>query len=99
MNADPMEFQYRPEILEQLARHGFRPLPSTRPAFVHRSLSDLYRYELRRLRDRVRRREFPQAEYLSRVVDLRRQYLLVSVHPSSWTTPGTPSESADLPLC
>lgn len=94
-----MEFHYRPEILAQLALHGFRPLPATSPGFVHRCLSDLYRYELRRLRDRVRRREFPQAEYTGRVVDLRRHYVLVSLHPSTWTVPGTPGEPPDLPLC
>jgi hypothetical protein len=94
-----MEFHYRPEILEQLALHGLRPLPSTRPGFVHRCLSDLYRYELRRLRDRVRLRAFPQAEYTSRVVEVRRQYLLVSLHPSTWTVPGTPGEPQDFPLC
>jgi hypothetical protein len=94
-----MEFHYRPEIVEQLALHGLRPLPATRPGFVHRCVSDLYRYELRRLRDRLQRKEFPQADYARRVIDLRRQYMLVSVHPSTWTMPGTPSEQADVPLC
>jgi hypothetical protein len=94
-----MIFHYRPDILVQLAAHGLRPGPSTRPGFVFQCLNDLYRYELRALRDRVRRREFPQREYFGRVVALRRRYPLVSAHPSTWTLPGTPAEPEDLPLC
>jgi hypothetical protein len=94
-----MSYQYRPEVLDQLARHGIRPTPATRPAFVLRYLNDLYRFELRRLRGRLRRREFPQPEYVARVVDLRRRYPFVSIHPSQWTLPGTPAESGDVPLC
>lgn len=96
---NPMTFTYRPEVLALLAAHGFRPLPATRPAFVLACLNDLYRYELRRLRDRLRRREFRQDAYYERVVDLRRQYPLVSVHPKLWTVPGTPAEPDDVALC
>jgi hypothetical protein len=94
-----MAFQYRPDVLDQLAAHGVRPAPATRPAAVFRYLNDLYRYELRVLRARLRERAFPKSEYAGRVVALRRKYPLVSVHPSEWTVPGTPAESADVPLC
>lgn len=94
-----MIFQYHPEVLALLAAHGFRPRPATRPAFVQRCLNGLYRYELRRLRDRLRRREFPQDVFAGKVVDLRRQYALVSVHPKLWTIPGTPAEPDDVALC
>lgn len=94
-----MVFHYRPDILGQLLRHGIRPGPETRPAVIFGYLNDLYRYELRALRDQLRQRRFPQSEYFGRVVALRRKYVLVSVHPSTWTVPGTPSESPDLPLC
>ncbi|MDO8834343.1 MAG: hypothetical protein Q7V01_02050 [Vicinamibacterales bacterium] len=94
-----MAFHYRPEILDQLLQHGLRPGPDTRPAVVFGYLNDLYRYELRALRDQLRQRRFRQSEYVGRVVALRRKYPLVSVHPSAWTIPGTPSEPADLPLC
>jgi len=46
-----VEFHYRPDILVQLLAHGVRPAPRTRPAMVFRFLNDLYRYELRRLKD------------------------------------------------
>jgi hypothetical protein len=94
-----MTFQYRPEILDQLANHGVRPGASTRPALVFEYLNNLYRYELRGLRARLRGRGFPAQEYRERVVYLRRKYPLVSVHPKYWTVPGTPAESDDVALC
>ncbi len=49
-------YRYKEDILEQLAAHGVRPTPETPPELVHEFVNDLYRYELRRLRDRLRRR-------------------------------------------
>ena len=77
--------QYRPEVLEALAAHGVRPTPATRPELVHEFVSDLYRFELRRLRARQVRGEIPRQEYSSHVIALRRQYLLVSVPLRHWT--------------
>ena len=57
------------------------PTPSTRPELVHEFVSDLYRYELRRLRDRLVQGQIPKAGYYERVVALRRQYPLVSLKP------------------
>ena len=94
-----MTFQYQPEILAQLLEHGVRPLPTTRPALVAEYLNDLYRWEIRRLKARLLRKEFPQSAYAGMVVDLRRKYPLVSVPVQVWTEPGTPAESADVPLC
>lgn len=76
---------YWPQVLEALAGHGVRPTPSTRPALVHEFVSDLYRFELRRLRARQVRGEIPRSEYSSHVVALRRRYLLVSVPLRHWT--------------
>jgi hypothetical protein len=92
-------FQYKPEILAQLLDHGIRPAPATRPASVSGYVSDLYRYELRRLKERLRRKEFPQQEYYARVVELRLRYPLVSLPVHLWTVPGTPAERDDAPLC
>ena len=74
-------YRFRPEVLEQLARHGIRPSPLTRPELVHEFVSDLYRFELRRLRDRLVRGEIPKNGYFDRVVSLRRQYPLLSLKP------------------
>jgi hypothetical protein len=74
-------FTYRAEVLEQLAAHGVRPRPTTRPEVVHELISDLYRFEIRRMRQRLIRGEFVRSEYFGRIVELRRRYPLVSLKP------------------
>ena len=78
------DVRYKPSVLEQLWRHGVQPTPATPPQLVHDFVNDLYRYELRRLRDRLVRREIPKAGYFDRVVALRRQYPLVSLKANEW---------------
>jgi hypothetical protein len=77
-------YRYRAAVLEQLWHHGIQPKPTTRPDLVHEFVNDLYRFELRRLRDRLLRKEIPKVGYYDRVVDLRRKYPLVSVKPDQW---------------
>jgi hypothetical protein len=74
-------YRYRAPVLEQLWRHGIQPTSATRPELVHEFVSDLYRFELRRLRDRLVHKEIPKAGYYDRVVELRRKYPLVSLKP------------------
>jgi hypothetical protein len=81
---DVATYRYRREVLDDLLRHGVRPTEHTRPALVHEFVSDLYRHELRRLRVRLKNREFPKREYFGRVVELRKQYPLLSIRPSEW---------------
>lgn len=77
-------YRFRKDVLDELWRHGVQPTPSTRPELVHEFVSDLYRYELRRLRDRRVRGEIPRAGYRDRVVALRQQYPLISLKPYEW---------------
>ena len=84
VQAGVVSVRYRTEVLEQLWRHGVQPRPTTDPELVHEFVSDLYRYELRRLRDKLVRREIPKAGYYDRVVELRRRYPLVSLRPRDW---------------
>ena len=77
-------FRYRPEVLEQLLLHGVRPTSTTPPEIVYDFVSDLYRYELRRLRTALVSGEIPKAGYYDRVVELRRKYPLVSIKPDLW---------------
>ena len=51
---------------------------------MREALSDLYRYEIRRLKTRLRAGAFPQTEYIDRVIDLRRRYWLLSVPVGEW---------------
>jgi hypothetical protein len=79
-------FRYHAAILEQLESQGIRPTPDTDPAFVREYLSDLYRYEIRQLKARLLRQEFPRGEYAERVKQLRRKYVLLSTSPERWVT-------------
>ena len=76
-----MEYRYWGKVLEELEKHGIRPRPTTSPELVHEFVSDLYRYELRRLRDRLRRGEIRKEGYIDHVVELRLKYPLVSLKP------------------
>ena len=80
-----MSYRYRPEVLDALARHGLAPAPGTAPLTLRDALNDLYRYEIRRLRGRLLRGEFPKSEYIGHVLDLRRKYLLLSMPVGEWT--------------
>jgi hypothetical protein len=75
-------YRYRADVLEQLSRHGVQPRSDTRPELVHEFIRDLYRYELRRMRDRLIRGEIPKSAYFERIVELRRKYPLVSLKPN-----------------
>lgn len=79
-----MSYHYRPDVLERLLGHGVRPTESTRPALVHEYVSDLYRYEIRRLRDRLLAGEFPRKEYSGLVIQLRMKYPVISMRAAEW---------------
>ena len=77
-------YVYRPDVLEQLLRHGVRPTDRTRPELVHEFVNDLYRYELRVLRDRLLDKQFPKPEYHGRVVAIRNRYRVLARKPREW---------------
>jgi hypothetical protein len=79
-----MQYRYKPDVLAQLGAHGVKPKPSTSPEFVRDFLNDLYRYELRRLRDRLVRREIAKPDYYAHVVGVRRRYPLLSMKLWEW---------------
>ena len=67
-----------------LERHGIRPTEQTSPELARGFVRDLYCYELRVLRDRMLRQEFPKREYADRVVALRDQYRVLSLRAREW---------------
>jgi hypothetical protein len=83
-----MRYRYRPEVLEQLAVHGVRPTASTPPELVREFLNDVYRYELRQLRDRLIRREIAKPDYHAHVIAVRRRYPLLSLKRWEWVEQG-----------
>ena len=71
-------------MLEQLWRHGVQPKRETPPQLVRDYVRDLYRYEIRRLRERYLKGEFPKAEYSQRVDQLRRAYPVLALRAWEW---------------
>ena len=78
-------YEYAPEALEVLAGHGLCPRPDTPPALVREALSDLYRFEIRRLKRRLLAGEIVKERYSDHVIALRKQYWLLSVPVQRWS--------------
>ena len=60
------------------------PRPVTPPLLVREAVNDLYRYELRRLRDRYIAREFDKAALHAHVIALRKKGRLLTLQPHAW---------------
>ena len=82
-------YRYYDWVLEALAGHGLIPRDGTPPSALRDALSDLYRYEIRRLRQSLLTGQFPKVEYADRVIALRKQYLLLSVPVGRWLVSGS----------
>lgn len=81
------EYRYRADVLRELARHGVQPTPHTPPEIVRGYVRDLYKYEIRCLRERYLRQEFSKSDYWHRVDDLRRQYPVLALLPRQFVEP------------
>jgi hypothetical protein len=88
---DARRFTYRRDVLESLLRHGVRPTIHTPPDLVRGFVRDLYKYEIRCLRERYLRREFPKLEYAERVDALRRRYPVLALHAREFVEAQSPS--------
>jgi uncharacterized membrane protein len=80
-------YRYRPDVLAALLVHGVIPTLHTSPTLARDYVRDLYKYEIRRLRERYMRGEFPKNEYSDRVDALRRQYPVLALRASEWVLP------------
>ena len=72
-------YRYKPEVLELLARHGVVPKPTTPPTTARAVVNDIYRYELRLLRDRYLVGEFSKQAYYDKVVEIRNRYPVMAI--------------------
>jgi hypothetical protein len=79
-----MIYRYKPEILALLAIHGVMPKPTTPPHIARAVVNDIYRYELRLLRDRYLVGEFSKQEYYDKVVEVRDRYPVMAVLTRNW---------------
>ena len=78
-------YTYHEPILDELARHGLRPLPGTSPQQLRDAVRDLYRYEIKILRSRLLAGGIERPNYAGQVVELRKRYRLLSVPIELWT--------------
>lgn len=83
-NIEFLTFTYRAEVLEELARHGLRPLPTTGPQSLRDTVRDLYKYEIKRLRGELLAGKFHKNEYAGKVIALRQRYPLLSIPTALW---------------
>ena len=77
--------RYKPDVLDELARHGLAPGAGTPAELLRDQIHDLYIIEIRKLRDRCRAGDFPPRELAGHVVELRKRYLLLSIPTHQWT--------------
>lgn len=77
-------WNYPEEFLDALATLGLAPTAGTPPAIVRDALNDLYRYELRRMRDALRLGQIPKADHLDLVVRLRKKYWPLTFSLDAW---------------
>jgi hypothetical protein len=80
-----MPYHYKPEILVLLANHGVVPKPTTPPTTARSVVNEIYRYELRLLRDRYLVGEFSKRAYYDKVVEIRNRYPVMTVLTRNWT--------------
>ena len=77
-------WSYPPELMDVLLNFGLKPEPHTPPAAVRAALNDLYRYEIRRLRQRMVDGKVEKGSYADEVVQLRKKYWPLSLQPGAW---------------
>ena len=77
-------FAYPTELAEALLRFGLAPRPDTPPRFVRDALSELYRYEIRALRQRRVSGDIPKQDYIGHVITLRKKYWPLALTPEQW---------------
>lgn len=84
MAADRPVYRYRDDVLAECAKYGVFPTEHTPPALARGFLNELYKFELRKLRDRYIRGEFPKAEYHRLVIGVRDKYPVLALVPRLW---------------
>lgn len=75
---------YPSDLLDILLTFGLAPTPDTEPRLVRDALNDLYRYEIRRLRQQLLDKKVARADYAGLVIVLRKKYWPLSLTPDGW---------------
>ena len=90
-------WSYPEELLAALIPLGLAPTERTAPAFAREAVDELYKYELRRLRDQLRAGDVERANYLGRVIALRKKYWVLTLPLSAWEKICARTSSPTLP--
>lgn len=77
-------WHYPDALRSALEDHGISPVDGTPPRLVREFLNDLYRFEIRRLRDRHVKGLVSKADYVPQVIQLRKKYVALSLTPEEW---------------
>ena len=88
---------YPMELAEALLAYGLKPTATTPPLLVRSALNDLYRYEIRRLRQRLLDGHVEKVRYVDEVIALRKRYWPLSIQAGQWeklVTRSSPAPSA-----
>jgi len=80
----PLVWLYPPELVEAIRSLGFDPKPGTPPVFVRSAVNDLYRYELRCLRDRHKAGVIGREAFVEAVITLRKKYWVLTLQIPAW---------------
>lgn len=80
-------YRLRASVREELKKFGVLAEATTDAALVGEFLTELYTYQLRRLRDQLLAGAFPKREYARRVLAIRQNYALLSLPLSQWIEP------------
>ena len=79
-----MTYRYRETVRDQLVRHGVIPSADTPPELIHQFINDLYVYEIRILRGRLKDGAVALSDYATKVEQLRNRYPVLSLPARFW---------------
>ena len=91
-----MSWTYPPEFIDALAGFGLAPTTGTPPPLVRDAVNDLYRYELRRLRDGLRSGRVEKVGYHDAVIAIRKRYWLLTLALPAWEKICAPGAAPDI---
>ena len=86
MAAERPVYRYRDDVLAECRRLGVFPTEHTPPDLARGFIRDLYKFELRRLRERYMKGEFPKREYEKLVIEIRDRYPALALPAQLWVT-------------
>ena len=79
-----MTYRYRDTVRDELLRHGVIPSDVTPPELIHQFVNDLYVFEIRALKRRLKDGTVAMSDYVTQVEKLRNRYPVLSLPVRFW---------------